>query len=109
MAALGRRPKEMSGHYTDGHKVEVKTQKLTHQHTAMGGGGEFTGAGVGNPAPPAFEISPGGDEMESIDIEGTRYSVRQTDGPDKKWVQTEAGERIAVRSGDVWKWKVMKP
>lgn len=47
--------------------------------------------------------------MESIEIDGARFVVRQTDGPDKKWVQTDKGERIAVRSGGVWKWKVLKP
>ncbi len=46
--------------------------------------------------------------METIEIKGIKYVVRQTDCPFKKWVQTEKGERIAIRSGGIWKWKGAK-
>lgn len=47
--------------------------------------------------------------MELINVDGIEYQVRQTDGPNKKWVQTDKGERIAVRSDGVWKWKRTAP
>ncbi len=44
-------------------------------------------------------------KIETIELGGIKYLVRQTDSPKKKWVQTDNGERIAIYSGGIWKFK----
>lgn len=46
--------------------------------------------------------------MEAIEIGATQYEVRQTDSPDKKWVQTDKGERLAICVHGIWEWKNKK-
>ena len=40
--------------------------------------------------------------MEAIEIGGRKYEVMQTDAPDKKWVQTSVGEKVAIRVNGIW-------
>lgn len=46
--------------------------------------------------------------MKTIEVNGIKYQVRQTNSQNEKWVQTNKGERIAIYSSGIWKWKFQK-